>query len=262
MNFLQKIRYYYLNIGLKKTLTKIISKPFNFYRNKFLEKKILSQKNTDKIFSEIYKTNYWNEKESKSGTGSSLKSTEQIRNEIPNIIKQFEIKTVLDIPCGDFTWFKKIVNNLNVKYIGCDIVNEIILNNKKYENNKLSFFKLDIIEDKLPDADLIICRDCLFHFSYEDIEKTFINLEKSNFKYLLITNHNLNNINLENKDILTGSFRFLDFQKKPFNFKNNHIKEFYDLDFPPVYVEKKMLLFSRMDFLYNIKNYQKNYQKN
>jgi hypothetical protein len=55
--------------------------------------------------------------------------------------------------------------------LGADIVKDLIdINKKKYENEKIKFMKLDIKYDKLPDSDLMICRDCLFHFSNKDIK--------------------------------------------------------------------------------------------
>ena len=239
MNIFKIIKYYYLNTGLLNTILTILKKPFKILRNKYLEKKIFSKKNSSEVFSEIYKSNYWNEKESKSGTGSSLKSTEKIRKELPVLINELKINSILDVPCGDFFWFNKIINDLNINYIGGDIVEEIVIQNKRFETKNISFKKINLINDALPDADLILCRDCLFHFSYDDINNTFENLKKSNFKYLLITNHDLESKDIQNKDISTGLFRFLDFHKNPYNFEKNYIKEILDLDFPPSYVEKK-----------------------
>tara|TARA_B100000902_G_scaffold324720_1_gene319011 strand:- start:318 stop:1100 length:783 start_codon:yes stop_codon:yes gene_type:complete len=258
MNILKKIKHYYLNVGLLKTILKILSKPLVVLRNIYLEKKIFKKKKPSEIFTQIFKTNYWNDTDSKSGTGSSLKSTENIRKELPLLLKEFKINSVLDIPCGDFFWIKKIINDLDIIYMGGDIVEDIIDNNKKFENNKIKFKKIDLLNESLPETDLILCRDCIFHFSYEDIDKTFDNFKKTNFRYLLITNHDLENKNIDNKNIQTGSFRFLDFHKKPYNFQKNYSKEIFDLDFPPSYVNKKMLLFSKKEFISNVENYQKN----
>ena len=65
---------------------------------------------------------------------------------------------------------KHLLKKVNVEYLGSDIVEEIInLNIQKYKSDKINFKKINIINDKLPNADLMICRDCLFHFSYDDI---------------------------------------------------------------------------------------------
>ena len=107
-----------------------------------------------------------------------------------------------------------------MKYIGADIVPELIYKNRsKYPQNK--FMVLDIRKDKLPDADLLHCRDCLFHFSYSDIFKTIKNFQKSNIKYFLITSHEGF---FKNNDILTGGSRFLSLKKKPFFFPKPLLK--------------------------------------
>ena len=255
---LSKIKNYYNTIGLKFLVFKIISYPYNKIKNKILEKKIFKFNNNKDVFTEIYNTNYWNDKDSRSGTGSSLKSTKNIRLQLPLIIERLNIKSVADIPCGDFQWFKKIIDNLEIDYFGGDLVDKLIIENKKYENTKVIFKQFDIINDKIPIVDLLICRDCLFHFSFEDIRKTFKNLKLSKFKYILITNHDLEKQNITNKQIRTGSFRLLDFHLSPFNFNKNYEQEILDIDFPRIHIDKKMLIYSKENFLLNIKNYINN----
>jgi hypothetical protein len=162
------------------------------------------------------------------------------------------IKSIIDIPCGDFFWLSKIITDLNVEYFGGDIVEEIIEKNNIFANDKTEFRKIDLIKDELPTGELLICRDCLFHFSFNNIEKTFKNLKKSKFKYILITNYDLEKTNIKNKDINTGSFNFLDFHLQPFNFKKNYDQEILDLDCPKTYVDKKMLIYSKENFIYNV----------
>ena len=64
-------------------------------------------------------------------------------------MKNYEIKSILDIPCGDFNWFQKI--NLNkLRYIGADIVKEIVKSNlKKYKTDNINFLELDVVNDDL-----------------------------------------------------------------------------------------------------------------
>ena len=58
--------------------------------------------------------------------------------------------------------------------MGVDIVSELIEKNKiKYSRKKNFDFKfLDLTKNKIPSADLIICRDLLFHLSLK-MEKNF-----------------------------------------------------------------------------------------
>jgi len=78
----------------------------------------------EKIFTDIYDENRWGDKESRSGPGSTLAQTEAIRSKLPEILEEFHIHSILDIPCGDFNWIKE-VNLDSISYIGADIVKKI-----------------------------------------------------------------------------------------------------------------------------------------
>jgi len=169
----------------------------------------------DKVFQTLYEWNLSNKIESVSGPGSTLEITKLIRSEIKKLIINYKIKTLIDIPCGDFNWMKEVELNLD-QYIGADIVRDLIeINSQKYGNNNRKFIQLDITKDKLPlNVDLILCRDLLVHFSFEDITKAIKSIKNSRSKYLLTTCHN----NVNNKNIVTGLWRPLNLQKPPYNF--------------------------------------------
>jgi len=171
----------------------------------------------EEIFTKIYNENYWGDVDSISGAGSNLYQTKIIINSLPNILKQYKISTILDIPCGDFYWMNKV--NLNgINYIGADIVGELVeLNIKNYKSNNISFKKLNLVEDSLPKVDLIFCRDCLVHFSFENIYKSIINICNSQSKYFMTTTFTERE---KNVDIETGQLRPLNFRKSPFYFPN------------------------------------------
>ena len=257
--FLKNLR----SIGPKRTLIKIIFKIFNFfllknYKRKKFEKNLFKIKSIEKRFSKIYSTKHWFRGESRSGTGSSLRSTENIRIHLPKIIERFNVKRLLDAPCGDFNWMPEVLKNLDLDYIGGDIVKDLILSNKKYEKKNIKFVNLDITIDKLPAADLMICRDCLFHFSYEDIFKFFDNFLISDIKYILLTSHLNTEDKFENTNIVTSDFRKIDLFSKPFNFEKNYIYFFEDRDFTEVENFKHMYLFSKFQIKnFIIKNPQK-----
>jgi hypothetical protein len=60
-------------------------------------------------FIDIYHQNIFGGIESRSGNGSTLVQTAVIRDEIPLLFKELNIKSVLDAPCGDFNWMKEIM---------------------------------------------------------------------------------------------------------------------------------------------------------
>jgi len=220
------------------------------------ESKILSKVNSEEIFKEIYNTNFWKGDGTRSGPGSSIESTIKIREEIPKIIKKYKIKNILDLPCGDFYWFANMINELEIKYQGGDIVSEIIkANNLRYKKKNIKFTKIDITCDKIPEADLLICRDLIFHLSYSDINKLFLNLKKSNIKYILVSWHDLEKHNIDNKNIKTGSFRFIDLFKDPFSFEKNFEERINDPVHPKSYICKVMYLYKLENFIKNINRY-------
>ena len=168
----------------------------------------------ESIFTKIYRENFWGG-ESRSGLGSDLVQTETIRTSLPKLFKELEIKSLLDIPCGDFFWLKEV--NLDfLSYIGADIVDDIVKNNsEKFSKPNRQFIKLNIIKDELPKVDLMLCRDLLPHFSFKDLFKAIRNIKASGSKYFLTTSHVLSQ---KNVNIKTGEFHDLNLLLPPFSF--------------------------------------------
>lgn len=186
---------------------------------KFLQKKLSFSKFFYKYkFKSIYKNDGFNvitKGVSKSGPGSDLDQTKIVRDEIERLIIDYEIHSVLDIPCGDFYWMSK-VNLGNAKYIGGDIVDDLIKNNiKKYKTEKVNFKIIDIIDDRLPQADLIIVRDLFVHLKNKQVLSSIRNIKKSGSKYLLVTSFLRDD---KNRDIeIVSQWRPLNLMLEPFN---------------------------------------------
>lgn len=166
-------------------------------------------------FREIYKTNHWAGKESISGPGSGEDQTRVLKVELPKLLFRLEVESLLDLPCGDFSWMKETDLSLD-SYIGADIVPELIQKNREqYEDNIYTFEVLDLTADPLPDVDLILCRDCLVHFSFDDIAKAVQNLKRSSITWFLSTTFTECE---RNEDIPTGDWRVLNLELPPFSF--------------------------------------------
>jgi len=190
---------------LKRIIKKVKSV---LYKRKF------QNQSTKDVFTSIFETNYWGDRDSVSGEGSNLEQTKHLRSELINILNQYHIKSILDIPCGDFHWMSRL-DLKDVKYVGGDIVDSLIdTNRKNYSTDQKSFKVLDIIEDKLPTVDIVFVRDCLVHLSDENIKKAFQNIKKSESKYLLTTSFIKQ---VGNKDIITGDWRPINLQLAPYN---------------------------------------------
>ena len=214
MNFKNKFNRYY---WLRKIYT---SKLFQLLQIKNPELK-------KKIFTSIYKSNHWvqngsslpKEFVSVSGHGSNI-GTNQHRQLVDNftyIIEKYEINSILDMPCGDFLWIKEIVKNKDIKYLGIDIVEELIKdNNLKFKNEKNNFQSFDIINFNTNEKfDLVLIRDLFLHIKNSDIIKIIDNLKSMNVKYVALNSYN----NDKNIDVTIGQHRKVNLLIEPFNLK-------------------------------------------
>ena len=161
------------------------------------------------VFTDIYNKKKWSG-DSYSGPGSDLDQTKLVRKGLRDVIDHYKINTILDIPCGDWYWMQH-ADLTGVSYLGADIVEEIIEKNQVYAKDNVAFKFLDLMESDLPESDLIFCRDCLVHFSYQDITRALNNMIKSGSKYLLTTTFPEH----KNYDIVTGNWRPLNLQASP-----------------------------------------------
>ena len=194
------------------------------------------------VFTKYYKNNKWGNSQSRSGDGSTIDVTEEARHVILSIIKELNIKKILDAPCGDFNWMKLVVSD-DVDYIGVDIVGDLIReNNKEYARPNIEFMRKDICNDNLPMADLIICRDALVHLSNANINKALINFKKSGSKYLLATTFPKIK---SNEDIYNGMWRPINMCEPPYNMGGPLF--FYDEKNNEIYGSQKKIALWRLN---------------
>lgn len=151
-----------------------------------------------------------------SGTGSTLTQTKIIKDELTTLLRELNVRTIIDAACGDFNWMKEVDLN-GCYYIGLDIVEELIKkNNDEYGSEKIIFFVGDIVKDSITNADLILCRDCFVHLSNKDILRTISNFKRSKSVYLLTTTFTRLQ---KNKNLVSGrGWRPINLQRPPFNF--------------------------------------------
>lgn len=182
-------------------------------------KRFLKRHSPQALFTRFYQENQWRESTTFSGPGSTLLQTAAIRHALPEIIQSLNVRSFLDIPCGDYHWMQAVELGVD-EYIGADIVEALVTANQKRwgfnKGNRKRFIQLDLTSDPLPQVDLIFCRDCLVHLSFEDIFRAIGNLKTSHSTYLLTTTYADRAIN---RDIVTGGWRPLNLERAPFHFQ-------------------------------------------
>ena len=172
-------------------------------------------KSYHEIFGQIHDHNGWEGDASLSGQGSDLEQTAALRLTLPDIIKQLEVPSLLDVPCGDHFWMNLVPLD-GIRYTGGDLVEGLVCFCKeKYANEHKEFRKIDLIKDPLGAHDMIFVRDCLVHLSFEHIQQAIQNIKKSGSIYLMATTFPDKKKNI---DIHDGGWRYLNLQLPPFDF--------------------------------------------
>jgi hypothetical protein len=168
-------------------------------------------------FERAFRTGVWTSTgESLSGAGSSLAYTENLRLALPGLLRDLSVRTLLDVPCGDWNWMSHV--DLPVeRYIGGDLVPAIVEENEaRFASARNEFLVIDLCADPLPAADLLLCRDALVHFSYGDIWRAIANILDADITYFATTTFHLTR---KNVDLVTGiQWRHLNLEAAPFQF--------------------------------------------
>jgi len=212
----------------------------------------------ESVFTSIWRNNYWGNAESLSGPGSTLVQTEGLRKKIPEILREYEVKTIFDAPCGDLNWMSSLLEDASFKYIGGDIVKDIVdKNDLNFGKDNIDFIQFDITADPFPEADLWLCRAALYHLSNSDIVLSLERFLESNVKYILTSNCITDDEHV-NKDIVTGDYRALNLMLAPFNFPTEVLWEVDDYVYPHPPI--KICLWSRDQIVDAMSEIRKKYK--
>ncbi|GEM_PF-1616473 len=140
------------------------------------------------IFQRIYKDGLWGASPSGgffSGTGSRGEAArvyvEKMSDALGDIAKTARKPIiVVDLGCGDFEIGRKLLANVPaIRYVGCDIVPELIAHHvKQTADARARFEEVDIVAEDLPAGDVCLLRQVLQHLSNADIKKVLAKLRK------------------------------------------------------------------------------------
>lgn len=171
-------------------------------------------KSMKETFDYIYDNDKWGGGRCKSGGGSLLGATVEIRKFLKDFLRMANIKILTDAPCGVSEWILECTVHLDY-YFGFDIVESAIIDRIKKNKRMNHFFQVaDISTDIMPVSDAILCRDCLVHMPNEFVSLALKNFRKTGSRFLIATTFP----NAEkNQDIPIGSWRALNLCGHPFN---------------------------------------------
>ncbi|HEX3699568.1 MAG TPA: class I SAM-dependent methyltransferase [Phenylobacterium sp.] len=182
-------------------------------------------------FVQAFDENVWQDGESVSGPGSTLRYTSELRATLPAMIRALGCASMLDAPCGDFNWMKEVDLD-GIAYTGADIVPEMVTG-LQAKHPQHSFVCLDITKDPLPRADFAMIRDVLFHLSNADVVRVLQNFVQSGSAWLA-TSHSFDVAVMV--DVVSGptTFRPVNLTAAPFQFPQpDHVLKDYAPGFLP-----------------------------
>ncbi|HUK57754.1 MAG TPA: class I SAM-dependent methyltransferase [Stellaceae bacterium] len=169
----------------------------------------------EEVFTRIYDGNGWGSRETRSGYTSELGYTRVVRGHIERLLRDYKVRVFFDCPCGDFNWMSKVRLPEDTRYIGGEIVPELVADlERRYHDGRHDFVRLNIVDDPLPQADMWMCRTVLFHFPNAEVIKVLRNFARSPVGLLLATQYEFPK---ENADVETGGFRPYNLRLPPFN---------------------------------------------
>ena len=166
-------------------------------------------------FEEIYKSSHWGSDneilyKGSSGPGSEIWYNIEYIKFLRKFIVDNDIKSVVDLGCGNCKCLRYLYDALDIVYVGYDCYKDIIDYNLTFNaSDKYYFNHLDFCEnkDKIFKSDLCIIKDVLMHWKLNSIYEFLDYLvDSKKYKYILIIN--CSNQTEDNTDVIkNGNFR-------------------------------------------------------
>jgi SAM-dependent methyltransferase len=178
--------------NLREIVKKIIPAPLMRWRRQRIaarEQEKFAAKSVADTFTEIYRKNLWGGSSGEffSGRGSRGVYAQNYAGAIRNFIGENQIRSVVDLGCGDFQVASMFVDE-SFQYTGCDVVAELVEHlGRTFGSDTVKFKCVNIVTDELPPGDLCLIRQVLQHLSNAEIKQ--ILGKCGQFRYLIVTEH-------------------------------------------------------------------------
>lgn len=134
-------------------------------------------------FEEIYHTNAWSGKQTRSGPGSSTMATESVAKWLSKTMQKIGASSILDVPCGEALWVPELPG-----YIGIDLVEGAVLKARELHSNK-PFFVADARTDRLPDTKVVFSRDFMQHLPVNEGLQVLENFRRTRATWLIASTY-------------------------------------------------------------------------
>ncbi len=204
-------------------------------------------------FRTIYERHSWGGI-SKSGPGSDPTSTAQYRRVLARFLREHNIRSVVDLGCGDWA-SSRLIDWSGIDYLGLDAVPEVVERNQRaFGRPGIRFEQADIATDELPEADLAICKEVLQHLPTAAVQQFLAKL--NNYRMAILVNDSEGAYPGTwrtgwrgrpfvgtNADIVPGSYRPLRLRQSPFNLNAELLTHYWNRS-PEYRWHKEVLLWT------------------
>ncbi len=153
--------------------------------------------NHEIVFTNIYDSQEWGQTFSNtftgsSGPGSSIEYNREYIGFLRSFLQTYQIRSVVDLGCGDWRCGTAIYSDIPCSYTGYDVYKKMIESHRQSFRNPLWQFECKNCAaelDTMVDADLLIVKDVLQHWSDEEVTHFMeYQMKAKKYKYILITN--------------------------------------------------------------------------
>lgn len=171
-----------------------------------------------KRFTHVFEDRLWGSKESASGPGSERDSASVAHalQQLDQILREHRIRSMADIPCGDFNWMPALLSrHPGLIYTGYDVVPALVRENQA-RHPQHRFQALDVTRTPPAHAELIFSKDLLNHLSEAEVWAALQNMAASGADWLLVTtNRGFENVDLD--PALPHASRHLNLEAPPYD---------------------------------------------
>jgi SAM-dependent methyltransferase len=170
------------------------------------------------IFDFIYASDGW---EGGSGAGSTPQATAPYRAFLKDFMADNGISSVVDAGCGDWQ-SSQLIDWTGVDYVGIDVSAVVLNNTRRFAKAGVRFLLGDARTMELPQADLLILKDVLQHWSNADIVAAIPKFRR--FRYCIVANGATEQVkNLANSESVAGGYRPVDLALPPFSLAGRYV---------------------------------------
>jgi SAM-dependent methyltransferase len=163
-----------ISVGFRRWLRKLVPDAVIRAYQRFVvarDRRRFAAMSLRETFEQIYDRGLWEVPGEKvqSGTGSGEAYAESYAALVRSLIERFEVRTVVDLGCGDFSVGSRIARD-TIDYVGVDVAGRVIAtNNERFGSKNVHFVTLDLTAQTPPLGDLALLRQVLQHLSNDEI---------------------------------------------------------------------------------------------